>query len=97
MKQLFSFFIFIVLLLFACVKPYDPPAIKSKNSYLVIDGVINTNVNGISTIILSRSKNLADTVSFIPELNAKVTIVSSIGVIYNLVDSNKESERALII
>jgi len=89
MKQLFSFFIFIVLLLFACVKPYDPPAIKSKNSYLVIDGVINTNVNGISTIILSRSKNLADTVSFIPELNAKVTIVSSIGVIYNLVDSNK--------
>lgn len=89
MKQSIFLFLFLILLLFACVKPYDPPAIKASNNYLVIDGVINTNTNGITTIVLSRSKNLADTVSFIPELNAKITIVSAAGLSYNLVDSNK--------
>jgi hypothetical protein len=87
MKQLISPFLFILLLLSACVKPYEPPAIKAKNNYLVIDGVINTNSKGVTTIILSRSKNLIDTVSFIPELNAKVTIVSATGLTYDLLDS----------
>ena len=92
MKQSFSIFFFTVLLLFACVKPYEPPAIRAKNNYLVIDGVINTNVNGITTVILSRSKNLVDTISFIPELNAKIAIVSTSGTVYNLVDSNQQGK-----
>lgn len=89
MKQSFAIFLFTVLLLFACVKPYEPPAIKAKNNYLVIDGVINSTTNGITTIVLSRSKNLVDTVSFIPELNAKVSIESAAGLRYNLIDSNQ--------
>jgi len=92
MKQLISLFLFILLLLSACVKSYEPPAIKAKNNYLVIDGVINTSTNGITTILLSRSKNLIDTVSFIPELNAKVSIVSETGLTYDLVDSSQNGK-----
>lgn len=92
MKQSITILLFTILLLSACVKPYEPPAIKANNNYIVIDGVINTNVNGITSVILSRSKNLADTVNFIPELNAKVTIVSSTGITYNLVDSNQNGK-----
>jgi hypothetical protein len=92
MKQSIYLFLFLVLLSYACVKPYEPPAIKVKNNYLVIDGVINTNVNGITTIVLSRSKNLLDSVSFIPELNAKISIISTSGLIYNLVDSNQKGK-----
>ncbi len=94
MKQPLSYIVFMMLLLSACVKPYDPPAIKASNNYLVIDGVINTGNNGVTTVVLSRSKNLSDTVSFIPELNAKIKIVSGAGVIYNLVDSNNLGKYA---
>ena len=88
MKQLNLFILSLLLLFCACVKSYEPPAIKTGNNYLVIDGVINTNKNGVTTIILSRSKNLTDTISFIPELNAKINIVSGAGIIYNLIDSS---------
>jgi hypothetical protein len=87
MKQFVAYIFFFNLLLVGCIKPYEPPAIRANNNFLVIDGVINTSVNGVTTIILSRSKNLADTISFIPELNAKVSIVSGTGVTYNLVDN----------
>jgi hypothetical protein len=92
MKQ--SVYILFLMMLFssACVKPYEPPAIKANNNYLVVDGVINTNNNGITTIVLSRSKNLVDTVRIIPELNAKVTIVSATGIVYNLIDSNQNGK-----
>ncbi len=84
---------FIYTLLFisysACVTRYNPPAIQAANSYLVVDGFINTGKNAISTIVLSRSKNLADTVTFIPELNAQLSIMSNTGASYPLIDSNK--------
>ena len=92
MKQSIYLFLVFVLLSYACVKPYEPPAIKAKNNYLVIDGVINTNINGITTIVLSRSKNLVDSVFFIPELNAKISIISTSGLVYNLVDSNQKGK-----
>jgi hypothetical protein len=76
-----------MLLLSGCVKPYDPPAIRANNNFLVIDGVVNISNNGVTTIVLSRSKNLADTNSFIPELNAKVILVSGSGVTFNLIDN----------
>ena len=76
----------------ACVKPYNPPAIQAANNYLVVDGIINTGGNAITTIILSRSKNLADTVSFIPELNAQVSIVDSTGATFPLVASNSSGK-----
>jgi hypothetical protein len=92
MKQPSYIFFFVLLLLNACVKAYEPPALKAKNNYLVIDGTINTGGNGITSIVLSRSKNLADTVRFIPELGAKVEIESSRGMIYQLIDSFQQGK-----
>ncbi len=49
------------LLLFAllcCKKPYDPPAIKSNGSYLVVEGVINSGADS-TTIKLSRTVGLS--------------------------------------
>lgn len=62
----------------SCVKPYEPPVIKNPNSYLVVDGVA---IPGTDTtkITLSRSRNLSDTSSFIPENSATVQIVSKNG------------------
>ena len=78
----------LIMGLVTCVKKYEPKAITSANRYLVVDGVINTGANGITTIVLSRSKNLADTVSFIPELGAQISIISASGNSYPMVDAN---------
>jgi Domain of unknown function (DUF4249) len=79
---LFSF-IFLILLQ-SCKKPYEPPAILANNNYLVVDGFINTTPNGITTIKLSRTRNLADTVVNIPELGANIAIENKSGVFYPL-------------
>ena len=83
--------ILIYLVLFTisvtCKKAYAPPAVQASNNYLVIDGIINTGFNSVTSIVLSRSKNLADTVLFIPELNAQVAIESNTGNQYPLIDS----------
>lgn len=69
-----------------CVKPYNPPVLKSGNNYLVVDGFINTGANQSTTITLGRSRNLTDsTIISQPELNASVSIRSDNGNIYPLV------------
>ena len=78
----------LIISFIACVKKYDPPAIKASNRYLVVDGVINTGANGITTFNLSRSRNLSDTVSFIPELGAHLSIISAAGNTYPMLDTN---------
>ena len=86
-KILYPILLILVTIYAACVKPYNPPAITAPNNYLVVDGFINTGNSAITTMVLSRSKNLSDTVSFIPELHASVSIESSSGSVYNLFDS----------
>ncbi len=83
---------YILILLLAmtistCRKPYNPPAITASNHYLAIDGFINTGSNASSSFILTRSRNLTDTVTNIPELNAHVFIQGSNGSTYPLVDT----------
>jgi hypothetical protein len=54
-----SFIILIcIALISACKKPYDPPAIQAPNSYLVIEGVINSG-NDSTIIKISRTVNLS--------------------------------------
>ncbi|HEY9047044.1 MAG TPA: DUF4249 domain-containing protein [Ohtaekwangia sp.] len=60
-------------LLTACVEPYAPPAIESTNSYLVIDGYINSS-DGSATVKLSRSVSLSSTDTPPAELNATASI-----------------------
>ena len=68
----------VVILLFAmivasCRKPYTPPAIASPNSYLVVEGIINT--GGDSTIIkLSKTVNISAPTTSNPVLGATVVI-----------------------
>jgi hypothetical protein len=70
-----------------CRKAYDPPAIKASNHFLAIDGVINTGKNSTTTFRLSRSVSLADTLPYIPELNAQVLIQTVNGPAYPLKDT----------
>src|ERR1700712_4655672 len=73
-----------LLMIVRCKKPYEPAVLIKGDSYLVIDGFINTSPNGITSITLSRTKNLTDTVINIPELGAKVTVQNAVGTSYDL-------------
>jgi hypothetical protein len=79
------------LLLFAflgCKKPYNPPAIVTGGSYLVVEGVINTGSD--STIIkLSRTVQISAAAVANPELNAVVSVISSTNASYPLKETGK--------
>ncbi len=83
--RLKNFMIIVVSGLYtSCIKPYQPPAISSNNHYLVVDGMINTRVGGITTFSLTRTKSLVDSVNPNPELGAKLTIENNQGDTYEL-------------
>lgn len=48
---------FLIVLMMACVDPYQPPLLASESGYLVVDGFINIG-NGPTTIKLSRTISL---------------------------------------
>ncbi|MDO1450369.1 DUF4249 domain-containing protein [Rhodocytophaga aerolata] len=66
-----------ILLLFisSCVEEYLPPPIEAPEGLLVIDGYLNSGQEA-STIVLSRTQNLADTVNPIAETGARVIVQS---------------------
>jgi hypothetical protein len=70
-----------------CRKPYEPPAIKASNHFLAVDGIINTGSFSSTSITLTRSLNLFDTIPNIPELNAQVLIQNANGAIFPLTDT----------
>jgi hypothetical protein len=72
----------IVAIVTTCKKPYAPPAITAINNFLVVDGNINTTPNSSTTITLSRTRRLIDTITSIPELYAQVYIENSLGYTY---------------
>ena len=72
----------------ACRKSYDPPAIQAPNSYLVVDGFINTGRFSTTTFNLNRNRNLNDSTTIgIPELHAQFSIVGKHGDVYPLTDN----------
>ncbi|MGL6268476.1 MAG: DUF4249 domain-containing protein [Chitinophagaceae bacterium] len=80
--------IMVIMLFLSCVKPFEPPVISALNSYLVVEGVVIPGSDS-SKITLSRSRNLTDTTSFIPENTASVRIVSKLGQAYQLTPKGK--------
>lgn len=81
-----------VLFLTTCKKPFEPPAIQASNDYLVVDGIINSGPNSITSININRTRNLLDTTNIgVPELNAQVIIFSSNGTSYPLTDTTGKS------
>jgi hypothetical protein len=80
--------IIIITVLAQCVKPYNPPALQAKNNYLVVDGFINTGINEVTTIILSRTRSISDsTTETDPEPGAAIQIVSNDGATYPLTET----------
>lgn len=73
-----------------CRKPYVPVVFVKGDNYLVVDGFINTSAGGVTTIVLSRTKNLTDTVLSIPEQNATVFIQSAAGAVYPLQETGTQ-------
>ena len=70
--------------LFSCKKPYEPPAIKAENNFLVVEGVINTYPASETTVKLSHTRRLIDTVVSVPENSARVSIEDNNGASYFL-------------
>lgn len=67
-----------------CKKEYIPEIKEGTNSFLVVSGFINTAENSVTKITLSRTVGLQDSVLFVPEEFADVTIESDGGNIYSL-------------
>ncbi|MFI5156163.1 MAG: DUF4249 domain-containing protein [Chitinophagales bacterium] len=68
----------------SCREPYTPPEIKTNNHYLVVSGFLNA--GGTTTINLSRTRGLNDTIPNIPEYSAQVSVIGSFGDISQLTD-----------
>ncbi|SHN31972.1 DUF4249 domain-containing protein [Mucilaginibacter sp. OK098] len=73
--------LFVIMLAIGCKKPYNPKVISSPNSYLVVEGVINT--NDVTTIKLSRTVNLSSGVTTNP-IQANLVIECDNGSNYGL-------------
>ena len=66
-----------------CRKPYDPPAVASPGSYLVVEGVINAGADS-TTIKLSRTVNLSSQITNNPVSGAVVAVQSDQNISYPL-------------
>lgn len=71
----------LVLVNWCCKEPYDLPVVLKNTNFLVVEGLITPDT---TTIALSRTRNLGDTTSLIPELNATVLIQAERGGFYTL-------------
>jgi Domain of unknown function (DUF4249) len=81
-----SIYFLILSLIFSphCKKAYQAKLKQTNNNYLVVGGIINTTANGQTTIFLSRTVNLSDSNTNMPELNATVFIEGKTGNKYPL-------------
>jgi len=71
----------IAVLFFTCKEPYNPPVSSPVTGYLVVEGFIN-GVYGASTITLSRTTKLVDSVATVYEEDAQVNIEDENGANY---------------
>ncbi len=79
------FCIFTLIVVVGCKKPYNPEVIAAPNSYLVVEGMINSGSD--STIIkLNRTVKLSEATNINPELNAVLTVEGDDNSSYPLVE-----------
>ena len=64
-----------------CKEVYTPPAIKNNPFMLVVDGIVISG-NDSTIITISRTRNIADTIPSVKELNAQVSVLGISGVEY---------------
>src|SRR4051812_9797221 len=77
------FLIVVPILFFTCKEAYNPPVSSPVTGYLVVEGFINSG-NGVSTITLTRTTKLDDSVAIIYENEAQVKIEDEGGATYPL-------------
>jgi hypothetical protein len=70
-----------------CKKPYNPPAIAAPNSYLVVEGVINSGSDS-TTIKLSKTVNLSGDTTSNAVTGATVTVEGDQNAIYVLQEAS---------
>ncbi len=87
MRKLKYFLLLLIISSFVnCKKPYNPTIISASNSYLVVEGEINSGTD--STFIkLSRTVSIASKISTNPELNAVVTVEGDQNTSYSLIET----------
>ena len=84
MLKLRNVFYLLLLTLVCCKKPYNPPASSSPNSFLVVEGVINS--GGLNTVVkISHTVKLNDSVGFNPVVDATVSIEGDKGYTFFLI------------
>ncbi|HEY0680600.1 MAG TPA: DUF4249 domain-containing protein [Chitinophagaceae bacterium] len=84
MKMHLRYTIICLFIMVACRQAYEPPVIKAPNRYLVVEGVINATPGSITTINLSRTRNLLDTFLTDPVSAAQIQIESGSGGLFFL-------------
>src|SRR4051812_31383900 len=77
------FLMVVAVLFFTCKEAYNPPIASTATGYLVVDGIINSG-NGASTITLTRTTKLIDSVAIVYEDGAEVNIEDENGASYPL-------------
>jgi hypothetical protein len=85
MKRFYVFFLLILACL-GCRKPYSPPASSTPDSYLVVEGVINSG-NDSTVIVLSKTVRLTSKTTNNPVLGATVAVEGEQSGVYNLSDN----------
>ncbi|HTK20654.1 MAG TPA: DUF4249 domain-containing protein [Mucilaginibacter sp.] len=79
-----KFYLLIFAMMVACKKPYNPTVIDSPKSYLIVEGVINT--NDTTTIKISRTVKLSSKTTDNP-VEANINVESDNGESYSLNES----------
>ena len=83
MKRVRSILVFALLLMIACVEPYDPPSSNTGGDILVVDGFLN-GTSKSATVKLTRAIPLSINVPYPPEVNATVSVENEAGASYPL-------------
>ncbi len=84
-----TYFLLFFLTMLSCRKIYNPPMVKGNDHFLTVDGFIYVGTGVTSTINLTRSVNLGEPGQPRPELFAQVTLQSSDGNAYDLIDNDE--------
>lgn len=88
MLRSFIYFLFVTIIVTACIEPYRLPEGTSESSYLVVDGFLDSGT-GKAQVKLSRSRGLSETGDFEREENAIVRIEDQDGGSQILSESDK--------
>ncbi len=80
------YYLFFLLMAFACKHPFESPSIPANDRPLVVEGLINAGQDATTTVNLNRVQNLAQADSMNPELHAVILIEGLDGSSYPLLE-----------